>query len=94
MSVEGIKVQVRGILAQVNDKIAQAERKLASGSAEERAIPAGQLGFLKSRKDELEARMRELDEVPDNVVLTVIEWIKEDWMLLMERLEDWIGDVD
>jgi hypothetical protein len=90
MSIEGIKGEVRGLLAQVNDKIQQAERRLAAGTGEQRVHAAGELVFLKRQKDELETRTRELDHSPDGASRTVIEWIKEDWMILMQRLENWI----
>ena len=90
MSIEPLKHEVRDLLAQANDKIQQAEQKLAGGTGDQRVHAAGQLVFLKRQKDELETRLRELDHSPDEVSRTVIQWIKEDWMILMQRLESWI----
>lgn len=91
MSTEGIKSEVRELLTQVNEKILQADRKLAGGTGEQRVHAAGELVFLKRQRDELEARTRALDEAPEGGAgRTVVEWIKEDWMILMQRLESWI----
>jgi hypothetical protein len=34
--------------------------------------------------------MRELEGFPDTTARTVIQWIREDWTILMQRLEGWI----
>jgi hypothetical protein len=45
------------------------------------------LVFLRRQKAELEERTRELATVQDGAAATIAEWIKEDWMMLMQRLE-------
>jgi hypothetical protein len=90
MSIETIKAEVRGLLAQANLKFRDAERLVAGGTDRERVDAAGQLVFLKRHKHELEARMRELDNVPEGVASTVFQWFKEDWVILLQRLEMWM----
>jgi hypothetical protein len=72
---------------QANSKIKEAEALRANGTGQERVRAAGQLVFLKGRKDELEARTRELGAVQDGLGATVVQWIKEDWLILMQRLQ-------
>jgi hypothetical protein len=91
MSIKPIKAEVHALLVQANDKVHQAQHLLATGSDEARVRAAGELVYLNARKTELEARMLELDKAHDGVAPTVIQWVREDWMILMQRLESWIG---
>jgi len=74
-------------VAKANSKIEDAEQQQATGTGQERVHAAGQLVFLRRQKEELEGRTRELGTVQDGPTATVAEWIKEDWMMLMQRLE-------
>ena len=87
MSIEPIKAELASLVAQANSKIKEAEQQRATGTDQERVHAAGQLVFLRSQKEELEGRTRELGTVQDGAGATVVEWIKEDWMMLMQRLE-------
>jgi hypothetical protein len=89
MSIEPIKTEVRGLLAQVNYDIKHAEEALRGGAPQQRVRAAGRLVFLTRRKEELEVRQRELDQSPDGLGSTLIQWFREDWMLVLQRLEDW-----
>jgi hypothetical protein len=91
MSIEPIRTEVRSLLAEAKDDIRQAERALAYGIAEARVRAAGRLVGLKQRKAELEQRMRELDHSRGGAMDTVVQWVREDWMILMQTLEHWIG---
>ncbi len=90
MSMEPLRHEVRDLLIQADDKVHTAVKALTTGSDEQRVRAAGQLVFLRRQRDELEARMRELDRCPDGVAQTIGQWIKEDWMILMQRLETWM----
>jgi hypothetical protein len=87
MSIEPIKAELLGMLAQANSKIKEAEALRANGTGRERVHAAGQLVFLKGQKKELDDRTRELDAVQDGLGATVVQWIKEDWLILMQRLQ-------
>jgi hypothetical protein len=90
MSIEPIIVEVRRLLAQTNDSLQQAETALAQGTGEERVHAAGELVLLRRQQAELRARMGELRQAHDSVRSTMLQWIKEDWMILMLRMESWI----
>jgi hypothetical protein len=87
MSIEPIKAELTGLLAQADSKIKDAEASLAQGSGPERVHAAGQLVFLKHQREELEGRARDLSTVPDGGAATLFQWIKEDWLILMQRLQ-------
>ena len=87
MSIEPIKAELIGMLAQANSKIKEAEAQRANGTGEERVHAAGELVFLKAQKADLEVRTRELGAVQDGLGATVVQWIKEDWLILMQRLQ-------
>jgi hypothetical protein len=90
MSLEALRREVRSLLAEADDKVRTAVKALTTGSEERRVAAAGQLVYLRRRRDELEERMTALDHCPDDTAHTLGEWIKEDWMILMQRLESWI----
>ena len=90
MSIETIRTEVRGLLAEANDRVRQAERALAEGTGEARVRAAGQLALLRPRQALLQARMQELSGVRDGIGPTVVQWIKEDWMIVMGSLGHWI----
>lgn len=89
MSIEPIKTEVRGLLAQVNYDIRQANRTLTAGTAQQQVVAAACLISLKRRKAELEERLRDLNQSRDGILPTVIQCFKEDWMLVIQRLEAW-----
>jgi hypothetical protein len=91
MSIEPIKTELRGLLTQTNYDIELAKRTLTYGKDRARARAASQLVALRRRKEELEARMREPDRFPDGAVFPIIQWFKEDWMLVIQRIETWVG---
>jgi hypothetical protein len=90
MSIEPIKYEVRQLLARANHDIREAERTRASDGGFARVRAAGQLVFLQRQKQALEARLRELERSHDGAAPTLIQWVREDWMILMDRLESWI----
>jgi hypothetical protein len=92
MSIEPLRHEVRNLLIQADDRLRTAVKTLATGSDEQRVHAAGQLAFLRHRRDDLEARLKELNQCPEDMARTLGEWIKEDWMILMHRLESWIGN--
>jgi hypothetical protein len=90
MSVETIKAEVQQLLAQADEKVRRAEQLYAEGSDAEKVEAAGQLVSLKRQKAALVARMAELDRSPSGGGSTAHQWFKEDWMLLMHRLDAFI----
>jgi hypothetical protein len=91
MSVEPIKAEVQQLLARADEKVRRAEQLYAEGSDAEKVEAAGQLVSLKRQKAELEARMVDLDRSLGGGGATARQWVKEDWMLLMHRLDAFIG---
>jgi hypothetical protein len=91
MSIEPIKAELRGLLTQTNYDIELAKRTLAYGKDRARARAASQLVALRRRKEELEARLYELDHSPDGAAVPVIQWFKDDWMVVIQRIEAWVG---
>jgi hypothetical protein len=89
MSIEPIKAEVRGLLAQVNYDVQQAERTLTVGSGQQKVTAASHLISLRRQQTEFEDRLRELEQSPDGFFSTVVQWFKEDWMLVIQRLEAW-----
>ena len=83
MSTESIKTEVDQLLAQVNEKVRKAEMLLAGGTDEQKVKAAGQLVYLKHQRDELTARSEHLEHHGKSFG----EWLKEDWMILMQRLD-------
>jgi hypothetical protein len=86
MSVETIKTEVQQLLAQADEKLRRAQRRYDQGSDAEKVTAAGQLVFLRRQKEALDGRMADLDRVKDGGGATT-QWFKEDWMLLMQRLD-------
>ena len=87
MSVDPIKTEVQGLLAQADEKLRRAQTLHARGSDAQKVKAAGQLVFLQRQKQALEARMSELEHSGDGGGATTAQWFKEDWMLLMQRLD-------
>ncbi len=90
MTVEPIKSEVTHLLAQADEKLRRAQHLHAAGSDAEKVAAAGQLVFLERQKLELEARMAELERSGNGGGATTGQWFKEDWMLLMQRLDAFI----
>jgi hypothetical protein len=90
MSIDSLKHEVRDLLIQADDKVRTAVKTMATGSDEQRVRATGQLVFLRRRRQELEERLNDLERCQDNAAHAVGEWIIEDWMILMHRLETWI----
>lgn len=89
MSLEPLVTEVQQLLARADERIRRAEQGYAEGSDAEKVEAAGQLVFLKRQKAELESRMAELEGMPGRSG-AVRQWLKEDWMLLMHRLDAFI----
>jgi hypothetical protein len=89
MSVEPIKSEVRQLLAKADEKLRRAEHAHDLGTDAEKVEAAGQLVFLQRQKEALEARMADLERSKDGGGATA-QWFKEDWMLLMQRLDAFI----
>ena len=90
MSVETIKTEVRGLLVKADEKLKRAQALHAGGSDAEKVKAAGQLIFLERQKQALETRMAELEHSNEGGGATTAQWFKEDWMLLMQRLDAFI----
>jgi hypothetical protein len=90
MSIEPIRIEVRNLLAETNDDIRQTERELASAVGEDRVRAAGRLVSLQRHRAELEARRAELERCRGGALDTVVQWVKEDWMILTHQIGHWI----
>ena len=90
MSVEAIRTEVERLLAQADEKVRRAEHLHLQGTEEQKVEAAGQLTWLRRQRDELVARLGELDRSPGHGGATVGQWVKEDWMLLIQRLDAFI----
>ena len=89
MSVEPIKTEVQQLLAQADEKVRRAEALHLDGTDREKVEAAGQLVTLRRQKAELESRLAEI-EGSNGGGSTAHQWLKEDWMLLMNRLDNFI----
>ena len=90
MSIEPIRAEVRGLLALTNEGIREAERTLANDNGVARVRAAGELVYLRLHQAELKNRMLELDHCREGDGPTFIQWVRENWMILMYRLQSWI----
>jgi hypothetical protein len=88
MSVEAIRTEVERLLAQADERVRRAEALRLEGADEEKVEAAGQLTWLVRRRDDLTTRLDELNHTPGGS--TVGQWFKEDWMLLIQRLDAFI----
>ena len=61
----------------------------SEGPAQQRVLAAAQLVSLQRQKARLEGRLCDLNQSPDGFLPTVIQWIKEDWMLVIQHFEAW-----
>jgi|GEM_PF-2081354 len=89
MSLAAIKFEVARFLAQAKEHVHEAERRLASGDEDEKIKAAGQLAFYRDQQAAFEARLRELDRCPDNLLENVIQGIKKEWLIQKEMFEEW-----
>jgi hypothetical protein len=87
MSVEPITSEVQQLLAKADEALRRAQKAHARGTDAEKVAAAGQLVFLQRQKQDLEARMAELERSHGGGGATTAQWFKEDWMLLMQRLD-------
>ena len=90
MSVEPIKTEVQQLLAQADEKVRRAEALHLDGTDRQKVEAAGQLVTLRRQKAELESRLAEIEGSGGGGGATAHQWLKEDWMLLMNRLDDFI----
>jgi hypothetical protein len=84
MSVATVRTEVQDLLAQADEKLRRAQMMLDQGADAQKVAAAGRLVFLRRQKQALEARMTDLDKAHDGATS---QWFKEDWMLLMQRLD-------
>jgi hypothetical protein len=87
MPIQTLKDETRALFVDADKKIALAERFLADGSGGEKVRAAGELALLKRHRDELAARLRELEGASDGFLPTLMERLKEEGMLLRQALE-------
>lgn len=90
MSMPTIRHEVADMLAQTNAKVAEAEAKLQKGTASEKVRAAGELAFLRTQRDSIQARLSEIDAKPDSSE-TLYQWTKEELFNLGLRLQDWFA---
>jgi hypothetical protein len=84
MSIATVRSEVEDLLAQANEKLARAQQMHTSGTDAQKVAAAGRLVSLQRQKQALDARMAELDHAQGG---ETSQWFKEDWMLLMQRLD-------
>jgi hypothetical protein len=90
MSLEPIRTEVRWLLALTNEEIREAEWTRAHDSGVARVRAAGELVHLRRHQAALRDRMHELDAWRDDAASTVVQWFRENWMILMYRMQSWI----
>jgi len=90
MSFETIRHEVRGLLATTNADIQDAEKIMALDDGRGRVRAAGDLVRLRSLRDELESRLRELERASDGLGSSLYQLVRENWMIVMQSLETWI----
>jgi hypothetical protein len=90
MSVEPIRSEVERLLAQADERVRRAEQLHHDGTDAQKVEAAGQLTWLRRQRADLGARLNELDRSPGGGGATIGQWFKEDWMLLIQRLDAFI----
>jgi len=91
MALEHIRHEVSEMLSDVNLQLADAERRLSNGTLSQKVDAAGELAFLRTQKDMVETRLKQLDAVPASASETPLRWLKEEVFNLKLRLESWIA---
>ncbi|HUO21348.1 MAG TPA: hypothetical protein VMU59_02390 [Caulobacteraceae bacterium] len=86
---QAVRTEVERLLAQADERVRRAEQLHQDGSEAQKVEAAGQLTWLRRQRDELKARLAEVDQ-PDGGGSRVLQWVKEDWMLLLQRLDAFI----
>jgi hypothetical protein len=90
MSLSTIKREVSLMLNQADHRLAEAEAKLEAGKDQEKVTAAGEIAFLRRQKDDLQARLAEIDahsQAPE----ALFQWLREEVFNLTERLDDWVA---
>ena len=90
MSFEVIRHEVQGLLSMTNADIQDAEKVLANDNGLARVRAAGDLVHLRSHRDALRSRLRELEHRPGGPASTLFQYVRENWMIVMLSLEHWI----
>ena len=90
MTVEAIRTEVERLLAQADERVRRAEQLHHDGTDAQKVEAAGQLTWLRRQRGELDARLHELDRSSGGGGATLSQWFKEDWMLLIQRLDAFI----
>jgi hypothetical protein len=91
LALENIERDVRRMLADVNEQLAEAEQRLAQGAMREKVDAAGELVFLRSHKEMVEARLARLNAVAPAAAETPLRWLREEIFNLKLRVESWIA---
>ena len=91
MALDRIRGEVNMMLADVNGQLAEAGRLLSQGTLRQKVDAAGDLAFLRTQKEMVEARLQQVDAIRSDAVETPLRWIKEEVFNLKLRLEQWVG---
>ena len=90
MSFEMIRHEVQGLLSTTNADIQDAEKVLVTDSGLARVRAAGELVHLRSHRETLQSRLRELERPSAGPGSTLFQYVRENWMIVMLSLEHWI----
>jgi hypothetical protein len=90
LALDNIRHEVSMMLSDVNLRLAEAEDHLAKGTFRQKVDAAGELTFLRSQKEMIEARMKVIDAAPAGAAETPLRWLKEEVFNLKLRLDAWV----
>jgi hypothetical protein len=87
MTIQTIISETRALLADAEARIATAEVEVG-GDNGAKVRAAGELNLLRRHREEMLARLAELEATRDGAVATIVQRLKEEGMLLRQSLEN------
>ena len=90
MTADVVKDDLRRLLQRADERIARAEQQLAGKDDRAKVAAAGELEFLRHQRSALEARLAKLDVAAHGAFKSTGGWLREELMILEQRLEEWM----
>ena len=88
MTIQTIISETRALLIDADTRIARAEVEVVGGDNGAKVKAAGELNLLRRHREEMLARLAELEVTRDGAVATIVQRLKEEGMLLRQSLEN------
>ena len=88
MTIRTIISETKSLLADADKRIAAAQLAETADDNEQKVRAAGDLNLLQRHRNEMLARLSELETTSDGAVATIVQRLKEEGMLLRQSLEN------